>query len=117
MDWDRGERKRLWVCSRTALWDTPGLAPVALRFVWVRDPEGQLADVAFCCPDLPAPPEPLLHGVVRRWAVAVTCEAARAPLGVEPHRQGADKAMARTTPVRLGLFSRKRRRSCEIPRL
>ena len=88
MDWDRGERKRLWVCARTALWDTPGLAPVALRFVWVRDPEGQLADAAFFCTDLPAPPEPLLHGVVRRWAVAVTCAEARAHLDVETHRQG-----------------------------
>ena len=105
MDWDRGARKRLWVCSRTALWYTPGLAPVALRFVWVRDPEGKLSDAAFFCTDLHAPPEPILHGGVRRWSVAVTCEEARAPLGVETQRQWADKAMARTTPVRLGLFS------------
>ena len=47
MDWYRGERKRLWVFSRTALWYTPGLAPVALRFVLVRDPEGKLSDAAF----------------------------------------------------------------------
>ena len=29
--WYRGQRKRLWVFSRTALWYTPGWAPVAIR--------------------------------------------------------------------------------------
>ena len=105
MDWYRGKRKRLWVFSRTALWYTPGLAPVALRFVLVRDPEGQLSDAAFFCTDLHATPEQILHWVVMRWAVEVTFEEARAHLGVETQRQWADKAIARTTPVLLGLFS------------
>lgn len=55
VDWDRGERKVLWGFSRTALWDTPGLAPGASRFVLVRDPEGKLSAAAFFCPDLHAP--------------------------------------------------------------
>jgi DDE superfamily endonuclease len=105
VDWYRGKRKRLWVFSRTALWYTPGLAPVALRFVLVRDPEGKLSDAAFFCTDLHATPEQILHWVVMRWAVEVTFEEARAHLGVETQRQWADKAIARTTPVLLGLFS------------
>jgi hypothetical protein len=72
---------------------------VALRFVWGRDPEGNLAEAAFCCPDLHAPPAQPLQGVGLRGSVAVTGEEARAPLGVETQRQGADQAIARTTPV------------------
>jgi hypothetical protein len=105
VDWYRGARKRLWVFSRTALWYTPGLAPVAIRFVLVRDPQGKLSDAAFFCTDLHAPPEQILHWVVRRWAVEVTFEEARTHLGLETQRQGADKAIVRTTPVLLGLFS------------
>jgi hypothetical protein len=105
VDWYRGQRKRLWVFSRTALWYTPGLAPVAIRFVWVRDPQGKLSDAAFFCTDLHATPEQVLHWVVMRWSVEVTFEEARAHLGLETQRQWADKAIARTTPVLLGLFS------------
>lgn len=93
------------VFSRTALWYTPGWAPVASRFVLVRDPEGKLQDAAFFCTALQATPAPVLHWVVMRWSVEVTFEETRAPLGVEPQRQWSDLAIARTTPVLLGLFS------------
>jgi hypothetical protein len=105
VDWYGGERKALWVFSRTALWYTPGWAPVALRFVLVRDPAGQLQDAAFCCTDLQATPVQILHWVVMRWSVEVTFEEARAHLGRETQRQWSDRAIARTTPVLLGLFS------------
>jgi hypothetical protein len=105
VDWYRGERKRLWVFSRTALWYTPGLASVAIRFVLVRDPEGKLLDAAFFCTDRHATPEQILPWIVMRWSVEVTFEEARAHLGVETQRQWADPAIARTTPVLLGLFS------------
>jgi hypothetical protein len=105
VDWYRDERKRLWVFSRTALWYTPGLAPVAIRFVLVRDPQGKLADAAFFWTDLPATPEQILHWVVMRWAVEGTVEEARAHRGMETQRQWADQAIARTTPVLLGLCS------------
>ena len=42
---------------------------------------------------------------MQRWQVEVTFEEARAHLGVETQRQWSDKAIARTTPVLLGLFS------------
>ena len=105
VEWYRGERKRLWIFSRTALWYTPGVAPVAIRWVLVRDPEGKLADAAFFCTDLHATPEQILHWVVMRWSVEVTFEEARAHLGLETQRQWSDPAIARTTPVLLGLFS------------
>lgn len=105
VNWYHGERKPLQVFSRTALWYTSGWAPVAIRFVLVRDPEGRLADAAFFCTDLQATPTQILEWVVMRWSVEVTFEEARTHLGVETQRQWSDLAIARTTPVLLGLFS------------
>jgi DDE superfamily endonuclease len=103
--WYGGERKRLWVFSRTALWSTPRLPPVEIRYVLVADPEGKLRMEAFFCTDLQATPEQILDWVVMRWSVEVTFEESRAHLGLETQRQWADQAIARTTPVLLALFS------------
>ena len=105
VDWYGGQRKTLWVFSRTALWYTPGLPPVDIRFVLVCDPEGKLRMEAFFCTDLQATPEQILEWVVMRWSVEVTFEEARAHLGLETQRQWSDQAIARTTPVLLALFS------------
>ena len=105
VDWYGGQRKQLWVFSRTALWYTPGLPPVAIRYVLVCDPEGKLRLEAFFCTDLQATPAQILQWVVMRWSVEVTFEEARAHLGVETQRQWSDLVMARTTPVLLALFS------------
>lgn len=105
VDWYGGQRKTVWVCSRTALWYTPGLPPVAIRSVLVADPEGKLRMEAFFCTDLQATPVQILEWVVMRWSVEVTFEEARAHLGVETQRQWSDRATARTTPVLLALFS------------
>ena len=40
-----------------------------------------------------------------RWSLEVTFEEARAHLGLETQRQWSDRAITRTTPVLLGLFS------------
>jgi len=104
-EWDGGQRKVLWVFSRTALWYTPGWVPVAIRFVLVRNPEGKLQDAACFCTDQQATPQQILPWVVMRWSMEVTFEEARAHLGVETQRQWSDLAIARTTPVLLGLFS------------
>jgi DDE superfamily endonuclease len=105
VNWYHGERKALQVFSRTALWYTSGWAPVAIRFVLVRDPEGRLSDAAFFCTDLQATPTQILEWVVMRWSVEVTFEEARTHLGLETQRQWSENAIARTTPVLLGLFS------------
>jgi DDE superfamily endonuclease len=105
VDWYGGRRKQLWVFSHTALWHTRGLPPVDIRFVLVGDPEGKLRMEAFFCTDLQATPGQILEWVVMRWSVEVTFAEARAHLGVETQRQWSDQAIARTTPVLLGLFS------------
>jgi hypothetical protein len=79
--------------------------PVAIRVGLVCDPERQWPMAAFCCTALAATPGQSLAGVVRRWSVAVTCEAPRAQLGWETPRPGSDRASARTPPVLLALVS------------
>jgi hypothetical protein len=105
VNWYGGQRKTLWGFSRTALWYTPRLPPVNIRYVLVGDPEGKLRMEAFFCTDLQATPVEILQWVVMRWSVEVTFEEARANLGFETQRQWSDKAIARTSPVLLALYS------------
>jgi hypothetical protein len=100
-----GKRRPLWGFSRTARWYTPKWPPVALHSVVVADPAGKLRLEAFFGTDLEATPGAIWPWVVMRWSVEVTCEEGRAHLGWETPRQWSDQAMARTTPVRLALFS------------
>jgi hypothetical protein len=60
---------------------------------------------AFLATDLQAQPGDILAWFVSRWQVEVTFEEVRAHLGVETQRQWSDKAILRTTPILLGLFS------------
>ena len=60
---------------------------------------------ALLCTDQSATPVQILAWFVRRWQVEVTFQEVRAHLGVETQRQWSDKAIARTTPILLGLFS------------
>jgi hypothetical protein len=47
----------------------------------------------------------MLTWFVRRWTMEVTCEEARAHLGMDTQRQWHERAMARTTPALLSLDS------------
>src|SRR5262249_48722074 len=47
----------------------------------------------------------MLAWFVRRWTMEVTFEEARAHLGMETQRQWNDRAIARTTPALLSLYS------------
>ena len=105
LEWYGGQRKRLRLFSGSGLWYTPGQDPVAIRYVLVRDPEGELSDAAYLCTDEGMLPQQIVEYMVRRWAVEVTFEEARAHLGMETQRQWSDRAIARTTPVLLGLYS------------
>ena len=89
----------------TALWYTPGFAPLPLRWVLVRDPLGQFKPTAFFTSDQTATPLQVLNWFILRWGVEVTFEEARAHLGLETQRQWSDLAIQRTTPALLGLFS------------
>ena len=47
----------------------------------------------------------IVNAFVRRWAMEVTFQEVRAHLGIEGQRQWNDLAVARSTPLRLALFS------------
>jgi DDE superfamily endonuclease len=105
VDWYGGQRRAMQVVTGTGLWYTRGQDPVAIRYVLARDPHGARSDAAYFCTDERFGSEEILKYVVQRWSVEVTFEEARAHLGLETQRQWSDLAIARTTPVLLGLFS------------
>jgi hypothetical protein len=73
--------------------------------VLLRDPEGKLQTSALLSTDLALTAAQIIAYFVRRWAIEVTFQEVRAHLGVETQRQWSAKAIARSTPVLLGLFS------------
>ncbi|MBV9502049.1 MAG: transposase [Acidobacteriaceae bacterium] len=93
------------ITTGTALWYRSGIVPVPIRWLIVRDPSGVLEPQAFLATDLSATPRDILAWFVSRWRVEVTFQETRSQLGVETQRQWSDKAILRTTPILLGLFS------------
>ena len=102
--WYGQSTRQLDIVSGTALWHHPGMQ-VPIRWVLVRDPEGEREPQAFLCTDLDTDPVDILCWFVRRWRVETTFEEARRHLGLETQRQWSDLAILRTTPALLGLFS------------
>lgn len=105
IDWYGGRKYTIEYVTGASLWYTPGFDPLPIRWVLVRDPAGKYKATAFLCTNLTAEPLQILRWFILRWNVEVTFEEARAHLGLETQRQWSDLAIARTTPVILGLFS------------
>lgn len=103
--WYGDEDRRVEFVTGTAVWHHPGLPVVPPRWVSVRDPAGEFRPRAFLCTDSDATAADILAWFVRRWATETTFEEARRHLGVETRRQWSDRAISRTTPVLLGLYS------------
>src|SRR5579872_5332965 len=105
VQWHGRGRRRVELASGQAVWYHAGKIPVPLRWVLVRDPLGEFETRALLCTDERKSPREIVELYTRRWQVEVTFEEVRAHLGVETQRQWNDQAIARTTPVLLGLFS------------
>jgi hypothetical protein len=103
--WYGGEKRAVEVYSETALWYKTGHAPVAIRWVLIRDPLGAFDPQALLSTTLEHTPLQILTFFVRRWRMEVTFQASRAYLGIETQRQWNARAIARTTPALFGLFS------------
>ena len=93
------------ITSDTAVWYHSGMPAVPIRWVLIRDPNGKFETKALLCTDQTADPIQILQWFVRRWQVEVTFQEVRTHLGVETQRQWSDQAIARTTPILMGLFS------------
>ena len=99
-----GER-RVEISSATAVCRHGGMPVVPIRWVLVRDPLGRFDPQALLCANQARGPVQILRWFVQRWQLEVTFREVRDHLGVETQRQWSDKAIARTTPCLLGLFS------------
>jgi hypothetical protein len=103
--WYDGQTRPMEMASRTAVWFHFGKLAVPIRWVLIRDPQEEYETVCLLCTDQDVSPLQIVEWFVMRWRLEVTFEEARRHLGVETQRQWSDKAIARTTPLLLGLFS------------
>ena len=106
VNWYGGQKKEIEYCSGTSVWHRVGFSPVPIRWVMVRYQEkNKPKHAAFFCSGQTASAQQVIEWFVQRWNIEVTFEEVRAHLGFETQRQWSDKAIARTTPALLGLFS------------
>jgi hypothetical protein len=97
--------RTIQIATGTAVWYRVGLPVVPLRWILIRDPHQQFRPQALLSTDLEVAPEQAVQWFVLRWQMETTWAEVRAKLGVETQRQWADRAIARTTPCLLALFS------------
>jgi hypothetical protein len=101
-----GEGSRtIEIVSDTAVWRHSGQPVVPIRWVLIRDPKGKFKTQALLSTDLQVKPVQIVKWFILRWRLEVTFREIRQHLGVETQRQWADRAILRTTPTLLGLFS------------
>lgn len=105
MPWYNQPARPIDIVTGTAFWFHFGLPGVPIRYVLIRDVAGKFDPQALLSTDLTLTSEQILAFFMRRWQMEPTFRHVREHLGVETQRQWSDKAIARTTPVLLGLFS------------
>jgi hypothetical protein len=105
VQWYDGQQRLMELTSQTAIWYHSGKPVVPIRWVLIRDPKAEYQPLALLSTHLDYSALQIVNWFVRRWQIEVTFEEARRHLGLETQRQWSDKAIARTTPVLLGLFS------------
>ncbi|MCI0423663.1 MAG: transposase [Acidobacteria bacterium] len=105
LPWYDGQVRDMQITSARASGFHFGKPALPIRWVLVRDPQREYEPLALLATDPTAEACSIVTWFVQRWQLEVTFEEARRHLGVETQRQWSDKAIARTTPLLLGLFS------------
>jgi len=105
LPWYDHRPRDLDISTGTAFWFHYGLPGVPIRYVLIRDVAGKFDPQALLSTELSLTPEHILAFFIRRWQMEPTFRHVREHLGVETQRQWSAKAIARTTPALLGLFS------------
>lgn len=103
--WYGGKEKALRIQTGINLWYKSGEKPLKIRWVLVANPEKPDEYEAFFSTDIHLSPKKIIEWFVLRWNIEVTFQEVRAHLGVETQRQWSDKAIGRTTPVLMALYS------------
>jgi hypothetical protein len=103
--WYNHQLRDIEISTHQAVWFHNGKPPVPIRFVLIRDVQDKFDPQVLLCTDLSLDPLDILVFFKRRWQMEPTFRHVREHLGVETQRQWSDKAIARSTPILLGLFS------------
>ena len=103
--WADATLRELEVTSGTAVWYRIGKPPLPIRWMIVRDPTHELESRAYFSTRPSDTPQEIIGEVIKRWPVETTFEESRAHLGIETQRQWSDRAIERSTPCLLGLYS------------
>jgi len=86
--WYGGGAREVQVRTDTAVWYQAGLPPVALRWVLLRDPQGEFAPQALRLTHLGHSPAQIVHWFVRRWTMEVTVAEPVPIWRLTPHGSG-----------------------------
>ena len=100
-----GIKRLVRFVSDTCMWGADGSTPIPIRWVLIVDPTGKMDPMPLMSTDPILRPEQMIELYVDRWSIEVTFEETREHLGVETQRQWSDKAIARSTPILMGLYS------------
>jgi hypothetical protein len=100
-----GVKRLVRFVSCTCMWGADGSIPIPIRWVLVTDSSGKLDPLPLMSTDSNMSPEQMIRLYIDRWGIEVTFEEVREHLGVETQRQWSDKAIARSTPALMGLYS------------
>lgn len=104
-EWYCRQQRIVEIVSDTALWYSPGEPAVPICWVLMRDPRGEFKTQALLCTDLGAAPERIISWFVKRWQMEATFWEIRQRLGFETQKHWSEKAIGRTAPAMLALFS------------
>jgi hypothetical protein len=105
LQWYGQANRPIEYATGKAVWYHSGKPPVHIRWVLLRDPEGVFESQALLSTDVEQSALEIVRLFMRRWPMEVTFQEVRAHLGLDGQRQWNDRAIARTTPSLLGLFS------------
>jgi hypothetical protein len=88
-----------------SLWGAEGSHPVPIRWVLVVDPTGEMDPLPLMSTDINMTAVQIIELYIDRWGLEVTFQEGREHLGVETQKQWSDKAIARTTPILMALYT------------
>ena len=103
--WYGGKSKKFMLLSDEGLWYRCSHMATWVRWVIVRDAEGNRQDEIFFTTDKTLSPAEIVECYVQRWSIEVTFEEARCHLGIETLRNRSYNAIHRSVPMLLSLFS------------
>jgi hypothetical protein len=111
-----GIKRIIRFVSDTCMWGADGVMPIPIRWLLVVDPTGTLDPLPLMSTDPLLSIEEMISLYIDRWSLEVTFEETREHLGVETQRQWSDKAIARSTPILMGLYSLVCLMACQLER-